>query len=153
MEGASFKIYTDINKSAESLVTLDGKSEFTSDSQGLLYEGKLPPGTYYLDETVTPTGFFGTSGMYVLSVTNNGLTLNSTETIGTPDLGEWITVDTDSVTGITTYTVSIRNTIGFELPHTGGIGTGCFYLSGIILIGIAGLGLMIMRRRRSAAHS
>ena len=149
LEGVTFKIYTDINKSAESLVTLDGKSEFTSNEQGLLYEGMIPTGTYYLDETNTPAGYNSTPGMYVLTVTNTGVTLNCTETIGTPDLNDWITSETDNVTGVTTYTIAIRNTTGYELPSTGGPGTRPIYILGVLLTGLAGIGLVMRKRRKT----
>ena len=149
LQGATFKIYTDSDKSNGSLVTLDGRSEFTSDEEGLLYEGLIPAGTYYLDETNVPAGYNSPPGMYVLTVSNGIVTLNSTVTIGTPDLNHWITSETDPVTGKTTYIVSIRNTTGVVLPSTGGPGTDLIYLLGIILTSLAGLGL-VMRKRRGA---
>ena len=85
--------------------------------------------------------------MYVLTVNNGVVTLNSTVTIGTPDLNHWITDETDAVTGKTTYTVSIRNTTGVELPSTGGPGTGLFKYLGSILI--AGAGLLLWKRRKN----
>ena len=149
LQGATFKIYTDSDKSNGSLVTLDGRSEFTSDEDGLLYEGIIPAGTYYLDETNVPAGYNNPPGMYVLTVSNGIVTLNSTVTIGTPDLNHWITSETDPVTGKTTYIVSIRNTTGVVLPSTGGLGTDLIYLLGIILTSLAGLGLVMRKRRRA----
>ena len=130
-------------------MTLDGKSEFTSNEQGLLYEGMIPTGTYYLDETNTPAGYNSTPGMYVLTVTNTGVTLNCTETIGTPDLNDWITSETDNVTGVTTYTIAIHNTTGYELPSTGGPGTSLIYILGVLLTGLAGIGLVMRKRRKT----
>ena len=147
LQGATFKIYSDPDKIVSSLVTLDERNEFTSDENGLLYEGMIPAGTYYLDETNVPAGYNSPAGMYVLTVNNGVVTLNSTVTIGTPDLNHWITDETDAVTGKTTYTVSIRNTTGVELPSTGGPGTGLFKYLGSILI--AGAGLLLWKRRKN----
>jgi len=45
----------------------------------------------------------------------------------------------------------IRNNAGVELPATGGPGTNLIYLFGIMLIGLAGGGLVMKRRRRNVA--
>lgn len=58
-----------------------------------------------------------------------------------------VSASTDDETGVTTYTVSVRNVAGVMLPSTGGPGTRLIYLLGIMLIGIAGAGL-VMRRKR-----
>ena len=46
------------------------------------------------------------------------------------------------------YIIKIQNSAGFELPSTGGPGTNLIYLLGIILTSLAGLGLVIRKRRR-----
>ncbi|MBR3171060.1 MAG: LPXTG cell wall anchor domain-containing protein [Lachnospiraceae bacterium] len=42
--------------------------------------------------------------------------------------------------------------MGFELPHTGGSGTGHFYILGILMTGIAGVGLLMKRKWRTEVH-
>lgn len=148
LPGATFKIYNDPDGAQSHLVVLDEKSEFTSDENGILYQGKIPVGTYYLDETVVPDGYYHPAGMYVLTVNTDGLHLNSTETIGSPGLDSWIEPP-NAETGETTYTVSIRNETGYALPSTGGPGTNFIYLLGTILTALAGAGLVLKKRRRT----
>lgn len=144
LEGATFKIYSDQDGTIP--VVLDGESEFTSDGNGILYEGKIPAGTYYLKETVVPDGYYGGTGMYILSVSPEGVTLNSTSTIGSPDLSAWITSSTEPTTNVTTYTVAIRNTIGYALPSSGGPGTRMLTVIGFALVLAAG-GILALRRK------
>ena len=42
-----------------------------------------------------------------------------------------------------------RESFGYELPATGGLGTNMLYLFGIMLTGLAGAGLVMKRRRRN----
>ncbi len=51
----------------------------------------------------------------------------------------------------TTITIEVLNNPGVELPSTGGPGTNLIYFLGIMLTGLAGAGLVMKRRRRSAA--
>ena len=47
------------------------------------------------------------------------------------------------------WIVAIRNDAGVALPSTGGPGTDLIYLLGIILTSLAGLGLVMRKRRRA----
>lgn len=143
LAGAVFKIYEDENRTRP--VTLEGQTEFESGENGVFYSGKLELGTYYLEETSVPAGYNGPAGLYQLSITETGVTLRMTGVSGQPDLNDWITKDTDQETG-DIYTVSIRNTMGYELPHTGGPGTALFYIIGSVLA-IGSAVCMIARRR------
>ena len=146
LQGAVFRIYTDENKAEGSLVTLDGKTEFTSDENGILYTGELGLGTYYLDEVTTPDGYNSPAGMYRLVIAQDNVTLYSTAVSGNSDLNEWITAEPQGEDGAAVYTVCIRNTTGYELPHTGGIGTGIFRTAGLALM--LGAALILSKRIR-----
>ncbi len=141
LAGATFKVYKDKEKTKP--VKFDDKEELISDANGLLYSGKIGVGTYYLDETVVPDGYFTPEGMLVLTVDENGVTLGTTTTIGQPGLNDWITKNVEKVGGEdsdkkeTVYTVTIRNTAGAVLPATGGIGTTVIYTAGALLLTIS----------------
>jgi LPXTG-motif cell wall-anchored protein len=49
--------------------------------------------------------------------------------------------------------VNVKNSRGFALPSTGGRGISRFYILGIMLIGIAGIGLFIRRRWQISENS
>ena len=78
--------------------------------------------------------------MLKLVVTKDGMTLSGTGVSGSPDLNDWI----EEKDG--TYTVTIRNVIGYELPHTGGIGPGIFKTAGLALM--LGAALILSKRIR-----
>ena len=63
--------------------------------------------------------------------------------------------DEQHIEGVTynpeTMDFVIPNYPGDELPATGGSGISIFYLLGIMLISLAGAGLVMERRRRNAA--
>ena len=149
LEGATFRIYEDTAKKKP--VALDGKTEFTSAEDGVFYTGKLGAGTYYLDEIVVPNGYYAPAGMYILIVDEDRVALGFTVTTGQPDLNDWITTSAAEEDEETVYTVSIRNTAGYELPSTGGSGTALIHLLGFLLTGLAGAGLMLRKRWRDAA--
>ena len=153
LAGAVFRIYEDEAKTKP--VELDGKTEFPSGEDGVFYAGKLDAGTYYLEEVNIPDGYMAPQGMLILRVDENGVSLGSTAVIGQPDLSDWISSETrtpetegeeaEPAGEETMYTVSIRNTIGVELPSTGGPGTRRIWFPGILLAGIAGAGLLAKR--------
>ncbi|MBR4163165.1 MAG: LPXTG cell wall anchor domain-containing protein, partial [Solobacterium sp.] len=58
---------------------------------------------------------------------------------------EWVEGQADD-----TYQISVWNNPGVVLPNTGGSGTAMIYLIGMMLIGLASVGL-IMKNRREAA--
>lgn len=60
--------------------------------------------------------------------------------------GEGIYYDPES----DTYRLTVTNDAGYELPSTGGSGTLQFYITGLVLICLAGAGLLLKRRKRSA---
>ncbi len=88
----------------------------------------------------------GQEGMLKLQITEEGVLLSSTGTTGTPTLDSWVTSSEDEETGEITYTVSIRNVTGYELPSTGGNGTKLFIIIGSVLMTAAGI-LLVKRRR------
>ena len=69
-------------------------------------------------------------------------------TLAVPDNLE--TEDEDESKPSANDTFLIGNPMGAALPHTGGPGTDLLYLLGIALTGVAGAGLTMRKRRRTA---
>ena len=152
LPGAVLTIYTsqggsEVAKDAEgnNLQNLIASSE--QGKEGVFFEGMLNPGTYYLEEITVPDGYIGPLGRFELTVSAEEAPVVK---------GTWMSGDPDDVQGIVTgnltegFTVTFRNTAGYVLPSTGGRGTGRIYLPGLMLIGLAGAGLVMRKRRREA---
>lgn len=94
-----------------------------SDENGNVYIYGLAYGTYYLVETKAPAG-------YNLLEDPAELTISATS-------------------HLTEMTVIVENVSGTVLPETGGVGTGMFFHTGILLMLVAAA-LLILKKRQSA---
>jgi fimbrial isopeptide formation D2 family protein/LPXTG-motif cell wall-anchored protein len=144
LAGAVFQVFTSAADAAaqSNPVTLGGETSFAADSDGLLTLSGLrysdfadgatvapgDPGyrTYYLVEVQAPTGF---------------------ELLAEP-IEFTVTAATTAV-GVDLEVTNVESNGGFELPNTGGTGTGLLYLAGIGLI-IGGVVFLLVTRRRNA---
>jgi LPXTG-motif cell wall-anchored protein len=72
--------------------------------------------------------------------TSSGVTYIQPDNVASTS-GEGVSVSPDG-----TVTITVTNTLGKELPHTGGPGTRLFTILGSILI--LGAGVLLWRRRR-----
>ena len=111
---------------------LDTNSQFTTTGATITIT-KLPDGSYKLLEVESPNGYIITAGAIEFKIE------------------EGVVKGTDSADGKIKFNqagieITIVNTPGAELPHTGGPGTIVFTTLGSILI--AGAGLLLWRRRR-----
>jgi LPXTG-motif cell wall-anchored protein len=108
----------------------------------------LDEGTYYLEETQSPTGYNSLSSD--VEVVIEATTKNS---------DEWkdgnaasaitsLNYEIDDVNG--SRVVTIKNTKGSALPTTGGIGTTILYVIGGILVICAGVALITKKRMKDA---
>jgi fimbrial isopeptide formation D2 family protein/LPXTG-motif cell wall-anchored protein len=143
LAGAAFSVYTNEAdaQAGTNPITLGGQAVFTVAADGTLTISGLrysdwangaavAPGspeyrTYYLVETTAPTGY------ELLAEPVSFLINAATTTVG---------VD-----------LEVRNTPsngGFELPLTGGVGTGLLYAAGTLLV--AGAALLLVRSRRNS---
>ncbi len=155
LSGATFTIYTALTGGSVAK-DADGAElrEMTSDDTGIFFSGGLLPGKYYLEETAAPAGYHMPMGRFELEVISSVSepTIIPTWVTGDPDQSAGsVTSSTDDKTGITIYTVSVRNVAGVALPATGGPGTNLIYLLGVILIALAGVGFVLKGRRREEA--
>lgn len=135
LEGAEFKVYKPVDEAglltktiecdgveyAVEAVEVDGKDlVLTSGADGSVTSPELPCGTYFLEETKAPTGYYILGEAVEVTVTSNLL----------PDADP----------------VYIANDSGAMLPSTGGFGTVMMYLIGATLVLLAGV-MLVMRRR------
>lgn len=92
-------------------------------------------------ETSAPAGDIPLSARVVITVTANGVTYNqSGSSLSQSNNGISHNTEAD------TYTLTVTNDAGVELPNTGSIGTRLFTLLGGILT--LGAGALLWRRRR-----
>jgi len=112
----------------------------TSDKDGKVSIGTLLAGNYVLQETKAPDGYNLMPGNVTISITAN----NVTAIQGT---SQCTVVKSDD--GLT-YTITVTNSAGVELPMTGGSGTLLYTLGGIALIMASALmyGFSMRRRER-----
>lgn len=108
--------------------------------QGMLTLSGLDAGTYYLKETKAPGGYNKLGSPIEITITDT-------------DPADGIVNDgADGANGADGYVEqTVKNSDGFQLPTTGGIGTILFTAGGILLMGLGVIVLVfvILRRRRS----
>ncbi|MGR0160466.1 SpaH/EbpB family LPXTG-anchored major pilin [Paenarthrobacter nitroguajacolicus] len=142
LAGASFSVYTNEAdaKAGTNAISINGETVFTVAADGTLTVSGLrysdwangaavAPGdpefrTYYLVETTAPAGY---------------------ELLAEP-ISFLINAATTTV-GVDLEVKNIPSNGGFELPLTGGVGTGVLYAAGVLLV--AGAGLLFVRSRRT----
>ena len=139
LQGAEFSLYTDSGYHA------NPKSAFltglTSGADGIINLGSLSNGTYYLEETKAPDGYNLLSAPVIITVSSTGVTYQQKESNLSLSQGG---VAFNQETGV--YTLTVINLAGYELPSTGGSGTGLFMVLGSVLT--AGAGALLWRRRQ-----
>lgn len=158
LSGAEFQMYTDTeyektprgepvtfnetNKGFLDTDTLreDGKT-FVSSTDGWIYKGFLPAGTYYFVETKAPDGYTLLVNPIKVQISGAGLKYYD---FGT---GEWKTEPTDN-DGY--YNHIIENTAGAVLPATGGKGTMVFYMMGLGLV-LSSMVCLLLGKKKTAA--
>lgn len=116
------------------VITVDGVAlqNLVSGNDGVFYSGKLPLGTYLIDEVEAPAGYNKLSGPLTLVVSEDGVVVNSA-TAGGQNSEGYVTWEISEDGKTTIYTVTIKNVRGFELPMTGGSGTQAFTIMGVLL--------------------
>lgn len=133
LPGASFKVYTKLSGSTvDTTSALKDNSGaeivLTTGTDGTITYRGLTEGTYYLVETVQPTGYKSLTGYTTVAITSANVTANAT-------------VD-----------ARVANYLdnGLTLPTTGGMGTYLFIIIGVALILVAGAVFVISKKRRAA---
>lgn len=143
LEGAQFTLTGDGIEDRNDLVSAIP----VGGTDAVIYiNGDMPAGTYILTETATIEGYIlpehpiiititdeagtGAGGMRV-TATVNGVEIPYPKLAQNPATGEW--------------TLKVTNQTGYELPSTGGTGTGFIYILGATLAMIGGAGLLRKR--------
>ena len=152
LEGAKFNLYDEnydpsktIEQNEGSLIEADLQSKKPTDPAGddaVIRSGKLTVGTYYLVETNAPAGYNSLTKPVKITVTEtNGILQMQAWIEGAPAGDKLVKVSDYGV-----WKLSIPNSTGVELPHSGGPGTTWIYLIGSILL-ICCSTLLVARRR------
>lgn len=170
LEGAKFTVYTDEECTREAaLVTYavttddDGKTTITenrnpelsataiTDRSGVVRFEGLGAGTYYIKEVASPTGYIKLKNPIIVEV---AVTLPNTIIDGTEPAEFKYTISGNGITegevivtdkGIAEF--EVKNTKGFTLPTTGGMGTYIFTIGGVLLIAAAVVLFIRLRKK------
>ncbi|MBR4610524.1 MAG: LPXTG cell wall anchor domain-containing protein, partial [Erysipelotrichaceae bacterium] len=122
--------------SGEAPVILGG-----TDSNGILLLGGLEENTkYYLFETKAAPGYNMLTAPVIITTTGPN-TINAS-LVNTPLKCEKVKDDNNN----DVWEITVYNSAGVELPHTGGIGTTIFRMAGLTLILAAGIVLIFKKR-------
>ena len=110
-------------KDAEFTLTDSNKksTKYTSDKDGIIFEGELNYGTYTLIETKAPSGYSKLVDSITITVTKNGI-----------EISENNKVQLNQTNGI--YELVIKNDMLYSLPSTGGFGIYLYMIGGILLM-------------------
>lgn len=118
LAGATFKLTSDTDTTGTSLTTgNDGTVKFTG----------LKAGTYYVEETVAPSGYNINSKKFIITISKSGV----------------VTGD-----GVTNSKLTV-NDYPLTVPQTGGTGTIMFTIGGVALIACAGVLFFILMRKKA----
>lgn len=99
-------------------------TKYTSDKDGIIFEGELNYGTYTLIETKAPSGYSKLVDSITITVTKNGI-----------EISENNKVQLNQTNGI--YELIIKNDMLYSLPSTGGTGIYLYMIGGMMLMLIA----------------
>ena len=104
---------------------------------GMAEIGNLRIGTYYLKETKAPDGYNLLKELIRIDVSDTGVTYDDGTALSHSGTGIFYSA--------MTYTITVANNPGYELPHTGGIGTGAYRITGLALM----LGAALILKRKN----
>lgn len=149
LAGAEFALYGDDydpeNPDAtEPLLRTDP----TSDDGLVELSKQLIPGTYYLVETVAPSGYVAAGAVRIV-VTAEGVSYYQDETsLDETQRNAAREILIDEQTNTIVYRLLIDNFSGVSLPNTGGSGTQALAQGGLALMATALAGLFLPRRKK-----
>ncbi|MGI6170303.1 MAG: SpaA isopeptide-forming pilin-related protein [Butyricicoccus sp.] len=145
LSGAEFDLFASKQEETETVIDESRKlneDAYVSADDGTFSLGNLHEGVYFLKETKAPDGYKLLTDPIRITVTNNKVTVNGTSGANPEDV--------QSNNGI--YTITVSNSTGQELPHTGGSGTTLFTFGGLAILAgclMAGYSMRRNRERRS----
>ena len=133
MSDGTYRLPTDKDTEAARTKTL------AVDASGHLTIKGLAVGTYYLTETKAPAGYNKLNTPVMIQIKDDNRN-------GMPTLNDGTTEFTDGHVAL-----EVKNTKGFTLPTTGGVGTVLFTAGGIVIMGAAILLLFVLRRKKAVS--
>ena len=146
LSGAEFDLFASKLEGNETVIDESNKlnrEAYVSNDDGAFSLGSLREGVYFLKETKAPDGYKLLAEPIRITVTNNRVTVNGTSGANPED----VQPNDDG-----TYTITVSNSTGQELPHTGGSGTTLFTFGGLAILAgclMAGFSMRRNRERRS----
>lgn len=136
MSDGTYRLPT--NKDTETEIAARTKT-LALDASGHLTIKGLAADTYYLTETKAPVGYNKLNTPVMIQISDGNRD-------GRPTLNNGTTEFTDGHVAL-----QVKNTKGFELPTTGGVGTVLFTAGGIVIMGAAILLLFVLRRKKAVS--
>ena len=146
LSGAEFDLFASKLEGNETVIDESKKlntDAYVSKDNGTFSLGNLREGVYFLKETKAPDGYKLLAEPIRITVTNNKVAVNGTSGANPED----VQPNDDG-----TYTITVSNSSGQELPHTGGSGTTLFTFGGLAILAgclMAGFSMRRNRERRS----
>jgi LPXTG-motif cell wall-anchored protein len=104
--------------------------------------------TYYLFETSTLDGYNLLEYPIIITPVSDGENYTINATYNNESLTVSKTTDTNGTIDVEVWEIVVYNSPGYELPHTGGIGTLRYTLGGIALITASAIMYGFRKRRR-----
>lgn len=96
--------------------------DYTSDENGIVFNGKLNYGTYTLTEIKAPNGYAVLATDITITVDENGVSVSGSNKVS-------VNPENDG-----TYTVIVKNDMLYSLPSTGGSGIYWYSICGMLLM-------------------
>lgn len=161
LQGVTFDLYrklkdTDTSGELNPVKGLTGRFEkvnksaaLTTDDNGKIFVSGLAKGTYYLVETKTKDGYNLLKAPVEVNIVTSYSLASTTKTETKDGKTTTTTTITNGTTDAGVYTTVVKNSKGFTLPTTGGIGTFVFTFAGIAMMAAAVI-LLITGKKKKA---
>ena len=140
LSGAEFSLFMEDGSTPAKDAEGNTIETIKTGSDGTARIGKLLPGTYKLVETAAPKGYLLMTSPVAIIVTSEKVTFQQ---------GAKQPKDAAKNGDGLTWTITATNNAGYELPSTGGPGTGRIFFLGVMLMCLAGAGFAMRRKRKA----